>query len=298
MELESPRRVAKPPTYGVTLPNFLVLGAQKAGSSWFTQNLRQHPEVFMPLDELNFFAGGRFELGPEWYRDQFTAATGESRIGEGTPGYLYRERAPDRIAALLGTDVKLIASIRHPVDRAYSAFWRILAGGEIPADAEFLDYFDRDERGIRTRGDYAAQIARYRDRFPSGNLRVYVVENDLGANGATTLRDAYEFLGVDPLFRPESATRKANSTRDLSWGYSRLSQAGRSAARATIDWSPRLREPLRRSYLRAMKRLPVSRVHEPLDAEARQELFDKHYAADLPHLEELIDRDLRVWHER
>lgn len=121
------------------LPNLLVIGAAKAGTTAIYDYLGMHPQVYMSrLKETNFFAleGSPLNFsGPgdhdyinkysitclDQYCQQFQGVTGETIVGEASPLYLYNAEAPQRIRHYT-PDVKLIAVLRHPVDRAYSAF--------------------------------------------------------------------------------------------------------------------------------------------------------------------------------
>lgn len=115
------------------LPDFLVIGAQKAGTSWFGENLAGHPDVFMAPREAHYF-NRNHARGVDWYRAQLAGQAGERAVGEGTPCYLFDESTPARIRETLGSAVKVIVTLRHPVDRAYSGFWNALASGRLASD--------------------------------------------------------------------------------------------------------------------------------------------------------------------
>src|SRR5437868_623089 len=109
----------------MTLPNFLIIGAAKAGTTSLHHYLRQHPDVYMGPREPRYFAReGADAESPvirtrDVYEQLFDGVTTEHAIGEGSPQYLNHPIAPDEIAAEL-PDVKLIVSLRNPADRAYS----------------------------------------------------------------------------------------------------------------------------------------------------------------------------------
>ena len=120
------------------VPNFLVIGAAKAGTTALYDYLRQHPQVFMtPVKETNYFASEerpRDYGGPgdaKWnehsitardaYCDQFRDLTTETAVGEASPLYLYGPTVPERLRRQV-PDARLVAVLRHPPDCAYSAF--------------------------------------------------------------------------------------------------------------------------------------------------------------------------------
>ena len=107
------------------LPNFLVIGSQKAGTTSIYHVLKAHPQIFQPeRKEINyFFHEEEYAKGENWYRQYFeNIPEGVKALGEATPGYIVHPEAPARIHRLL-PDAKLILTVRHPVNRAYSQYW-------------------------------------------------------------------------------------------------------------------------------------------------------------------------------
>jgi hypothetical protein len=112
----------------VTLPTFILVGAEKAGTSWLSRNLARHPDVFMAPGEIHFFdVDSNFRRGIDWYAGHFSNSGACTAIGEKSPGYLNLFRAgkwqahvPKRVRATL-PDVRLIFVLRDPVRRAISA---------------------------------------------------------------------------------------------------------------------------------------------------------------------------------
>ena len=113
----------------MTLPNFIVIGAAKSGTSSLHHYLRAHPEVFTPkLKEINFFAYDGKHLDVHYwaktqdeYQRFFDDVGAAIAIGEVAPLYLCSPVAPDNIRRVL-PDARLVAILRNPVDRAYSAY--------------------------------------------------------------------------------------------------------------------------------------------------------------------------------
>ena len=277
------------------LPNFLIIGAQKAGTSWFADNLGAHPDVFVAERELHYF-NDRFERGIGWYESQFEAHEDAKAVGESTPGYMYHPEGPARVRQALGPDVRLIATLRHPVDRAYSAFWNALTSGRLPEDADFARTFrEGDPFGIQSRGFYHTQLERVLEHFPRQSLLVFVQETDL-RRGADTVRVCFEHLGVDPAFEPPRAAERANANRSFRAGHAGLMSLGRRVSRATARLPWPVRRALRATFLRGFDALPERRGYARLDPDLRRELMAT-YREDVERLEALLDRDLSVWRE-
>lgn len=269
------------------LPNFLIIGAQKAASSWLAHALSQHPDIFVyTRSEIRFF-NRHYEKGLEWYEAHFNQWSGETAIGEKSPGYLTAPEVPERIFSTLG-DVKLMASLRHPVDRAYSHFWHDLASGRLGADADFRSFYRRQAPWARSH--YAAAIQRYVDRFPRENLLVLVFE-EMMQNRNDTFRQCLRFLEVNPEFVPAGLNQKVNRGKNVSRFQRQL-----WTIRKGLDHLPApVRQRLVRLGRAGQQWLPQDRRYRRLPNELRQELLPE-YLPDIYRLEELLGRDLSVWY--
>ncbi len=186
-----------------TLPNFLVIGAMKAGTTSLYHYLRDHPQVFMPeTKEVNFFNPLRnWRRGVGWYADQFSAAPEDAgAIGEASTSYTkfpWIQGVPARIASVLG-DVRLIYVVRHPVERMRSQYLHNLATGQEwrPIAEAFVQ-----ESMYLNISRYAFQLDQFLPYVPRD--RVLVLDSrDLRADRVPTLRRIFEFLEVEPNWVP------------------------------------------------------------------------------------------------
>lgn len=212
-------------------PTFLILGAQKAGTTWLADMLRQHPEICMPeTKELHFFnKKANVAKGLAWYETHFADCDAPVR-GEATPNYLWYPENPDeieesgRIADVpqlvhdTYPDLKFIVSLRDPVARAVSAYRTLIRGGFISPRMSILDAAHR--HGILSMGDYQTHIERWFGCFPRSRFHFLIFEEDVKANRRESLRAMFNFLNVDPSFVPNDIdTRKHPS---LGAFYERL----------------------------------------------------------------------------
>ena len=207
------------------LPDFLVIGAARAGTTALHGFLRQHPGIFMPArKEPNFFAYEGKELAcegpgadyinnsivdPAAYAALFSGAPAEARLGEASPLYLYSERAPGRIKHHI-PGAKMIVILRNPIDQAYSHF--MYATKQC---IENVSDFDKALTLEETRLEqgwqplfgysqfprYGEQLARYFELFPRDQFLIKRYE-DYQADPDAFLRAVYEFIDVDPEFVP------------------------------------------------------------------------------------------------
>jgi sulfotransferase family protein len=196
------------------VPNFLVIGAAKAGTTSLYRYLRSHPEVFMPeKKELQFFPEEfNWHLGLEWYERHFAEAGDVRAIGEASTTYTrypYSKGVPRRIVETL-PDVRLIYLVRHPIERMRSQYQQHVAHGwesETSIERALLEnpfYLDTSR--------YAMQIEQYLEYLPMDRLKV-IRSEDLRHKRDETIREVYGFLGVDPGFLPPALGQEHNSTR-------------------------------------------------------------------------------------
>ena len=103
-------------------PDFIGIGAEKAGTSWIYYCLHQHPSIDTRIKETYFFnMGSNWSKGFEWYESFFKHCHPTAKTGEFSPGYLTDPVAPEKIYKK-HPNTKLIVSLRNPVDRAFSAY--------------------------------------------------------------------------------------------------------------------------------------------------------------------------------
>jgi hypothetical protein len=250
----------------VPLPTFLIVGAQESATRWLRLNLGLHPDVFTATRELAFFSSAeRFRLGAEWYGAQFEGWQGEPIVGEATPAYMMYRQRPRRMAwrvSRFNPEMKLVAVLRNPIDRAYSGFVHHLKAGRLDPDTDLLEYV----RSVRPRVDpltiiaggwYHASLKPYRRRF--GTKLLVLLHDDVGEDPAAVYDRTLAHIGATPGFRsPDLETARDSNLPPKTSG------------RGSGDG------------------------YRPLDREQRRELYP-YFRDDIAKLEEMIGRDLDMW---
>jgi hypothetical protein len=216
----------KATSFARPLPDFLIVGAQKAGTTALYAYLLRHRAIVGPSwKEVSFF-DRHFARGADWYRGQFPNTLRLRRIqrrtgvtplaGEASPSYLFHPFAPQRVAELL-PDVRLIALVRDPVDRALSHYQHEVAFDREPLSFEAA--LDQEEQRMEgelermrdpayfsyawwnftyaSRGLYAEQLDRWLAVFPREQLLI-VPSEDLLEQPRETYARVLEFLGAPP----------------------------------------------------------------------------------------------------
>jgi hypothetical protein len=190
------------------LPNFLIIGTQRGASTYLHKCLLAHPDVFMlPLEEA-YFDDPWYDqrCHTDWLRQKFHSAGAATARGFRRAEFLAFPECPGRIARDL-PGARLVAVLRHPVDRAISAYHHYVAGGLLPLvpAAEGLprvldgSWVDRYPVATHVVGHshYGEQLDRYLDHVPADDLLV-LLDDDLRADRDATLGDVHRFLGVTP----------------------------------------------------------------------------------------------------
>ena len=213
------------------LPNILVIGAMKCATSSICNFLERHPDIyFLPHEEPNFFSNDdNWAQGLEAYRQRFAAGEGYERIGEGSNSYTNVQLYPDAVARIRATipDVRLIYSVRHPVDRIASAWaqLRFQSPDQISHDIN---------RAVREQPDrllgpsfYWRQASAYLEHFSKDRLWVGFLE-DLKADERAFYASLCAFCGIgftDDLLAEDSWKNKTGEHNILGAEYTAIKSA-------------------------------------------------------------------------
>ena len=176
------------------LPNFLHLGPSKSGSTWLHEVLIDHPDVYFSEAKDLYFFSRCYDRGVDWYASQFRDARPEHKIvGEFSQDYLASAEAPGRILDSLGTDVRLMVTLREPADRAFSSYLYLSKHGQ--AAATFRDTA-RIAPDLIDQGRYATQLRRYLRFFDRKAVHVGVFD-DLQADAQAFLDSITDWLDLE-----------------------------------------------------------------------------------------------------
>ncbi len=190
--------------------DFIGIGAQKSGTSWVYACLYEHPEICAPVKELHFFSRPRYEEGIAVYAHNFRSCGTNKKVGEYSTSYLYSDEAAERIATHY-PEVRLIAVLRNPMERAYSQYRNAIKAGEITTDTSYQAYLDAVPSCI-AQGQYAKQLEHYYKYFTEEQILVLIYE-DIAKDPQTFMSKIYTHLGVASDFSPPSLHSQINVAR-------------------------------------------------------------------------------------
>jgi hypothetical protein len=294
------------------LPNFVIVGAQKSGSTVLAESLRQHPQVFMPAGETHYFMDPYYGTAePRDLQRLFASDHGARRRGIKCPDYLGQEQCAQRIASELGL-VEILAVLRDPVSRAISNYYWWMRWGALPVepvDVGMMRVLNGEYAGVRQAdeilefGLYGKHLERYLDIYGPDRVLV-LLDEDLKADAEATRARVYRFLGVDEHFEPRLTRRSGN---EGVYPLRRLKFL-RMRNRFVYDNGDPMTGTMRRPT-RAVQALPNAAVvladqyvlkrflgneRPPLSRQVESALRE-FYAEDVKKTQSLIDRDLSAW---
>ncbi len=212
----------------LNVPNFLVIGAARSGTTSLHGLLIQHPDIYLPVKkqpEPHFFLKtDEYSKGYQYYLDTyFNGVKEESAVGEISTSYLFGEQVPQRIHDFK-SDIKLICMLRDPVKRAFSNYWHSTKNGfETLSFREAVD--QAEERHLQLgpkmkeiapfayieRGLYGDQLTNYLNYFKREQLHIIIME-EFFRDLETGMKRLFEFLEVDPAFVPNKMKLDTNKS--------------------------------------------------------------------------------------
>ncbi len=299
----------------MSMPNFLIIGAAKSGTTALYQYLKEHPQIYMsPVKEPKFFGleGEKLDFyGPgderanhavvtdiDAYQALFQGISNETAIGEASTWYLYSQKAPRQIQNYI-PEAKLIAVLRNPVDRAYSNFLHQIRNN-FETTTDFFQALREEDARIHNNwrpfwhykqmGFYYVQLNRYFQIFPRKQIQVYLYE-DFCNKPIEMLQSIFQFLDVDHTFLPE-----------VSIKYN-IASIPKNRAVLNLLKKPNVAKSALKFLLPDQScqdlRINIGKINSTpekpqLSLQVRKQLIEE-YREDILKLQELIQRDLSSW---
>lgn len=274
----------------MTLPNFIICGTQKGGTTALYAYLREHPEIFFALKKEVHYFDLNYHQGIKWYEKHFRGVTSNHKaIGEASPFYMYLEEVPERIHETL-PDVKLIFILRNPVDRAYSHYWH-----EVKLGYEWLSFeeaikkekdrlaegtiYNKQHYSYLDRGKYVKQLKRYRKYFSKDQMLI-LMNDELKEEPEKVMKEIFEFLDVDSNFiSPNWHVRVYSGKSPKIWTFQRLKRyIPLKAVHAIID------------------AINLRSGYPPMNPKTREKLI-KYFKPINKELEKFLGRKLNNWYK-
>lgn len=290
------------------LPNFICVGAQKAGTTTLHDILKQHPDIYLPdIKETKFFRDlEKFNKGISYYQNTyFKDVNQEKIIGEIDPEYIYFQDIPKRILNTLGKDIKLIFILRNPASRAFSHYLMNKRRGI--ESLEFLDAinieisrlekdrFSENHFSYLSRGYYFKQINTFLQYFPIENMLFLRFEEDLLKNQNLTLSKIYNFLNIDEY--EITSTVKSNPATSAKYPIINSFLFQKSILKRILRYMipiPELRKKIANKVYKKNIKLTQK---ESLSYIQQKSLIKKYFLQDIKDLENMTKLNLSSWYK-
>jgi hypothetical protein len=293
------------------LPDFYIVGAPKCGTTAMYEYLRQHPQIYMPFHKEPLFFGSDLthrygRMSAEDYRNLFTDARPDQRIGEASAWYLFSATAAAEIREAT-PEASIIVMLRNPVDVMYAQQSQLVFnrqeniedfGEALAAESDRAAGHRLPPGPIRVENllyrrmaRFAEQIERYFEVF--GRHRVHVIlSDDLRADPSGTYRSTLEFLGVgDVTFAPYFAPVNENKRVRSAWLQTLIWRP--PFARTIVPWLRRA--PLVHNVRSVLLELNSQRVRRPLMDPGLRRRLVMEFEPEIARLASLIGRNLGHW---
>jgi len=276
-------------------PNFLGIGGVKCGSTWLSECLRDHPQIFLSSPkELNYFGKKCKDTPLEWYLSNFEGSEGFKAVGEFSPGYLMRPSACERIRHELGR-IKTIVILRNPARQFVSHFKMDLRSGRFSEidrlDMNALGHIAAEKEALLTHGKCHDNLKKCFGLFGEENVFVLINE-EARKNPKEAIESVYDYLGVDREFVPYSLTRTVSP--GIIPRYQFLETFRRGTYRYLAQRNP--------AAINRIKKIGIAELYRKLnnkgDITVSKEVFEylsDYYREDVMKLERLLGKDLSCW---
>ena len=289
------------------LPNFLVVGAQKSGTTSLHHYLYDHPDIYLPEQkETKFFVDDeRYIKGIDFYETEyFSGWKGEKAAGEVDPDYMFFEQGFERIKKHFNIDeLKIIFIFRDPVERAFSHYLMTYRRGleklsfEEALDQEQdrikKDYYHMMHYSYQVRGRYYTQIKRILEVVKKEKI-LFLLMDDLKENPDRILKECFSFLGVDEDYRPENLDQtyhKAEIPRSTTLlSHIQRESIAKKMFRIILPWKD-LRLWIRKKLISLNE---TGNISLELDEKTKHMLYES-YQGEISGLSRIIGKDLHHW---
>jgi len=271
-------------------PNFLFIGADRCGSKSLHNMFRQHPDCYVPSIADPYFFDKNYDRGLDWYFKLFENAPASAQaIGEFSHDYIHSPEAAERIARDL-PDVKILVTLRHPIDRTFSSYASAFAAGVIRTSFEIaLEEVDM----LINNSLYADKLDIFLEHFARDRVKILFFE-DLAANPKRFAEEAFGFVGLRAL--PE-----INYDQKMSvLSKPRIPFAGAASKQAAnllrkLGWVELLGKLKSNPWVRGLFYKPYKSEEKPqMDPPMRQKLRDL-FEPQILRIEKMTGRDLLHW---
>ncbi len=273
-------------------PNFLFIGADRCGSKSLHQMFRQHPDCYVPPIADPYFFDKNYDRGLDWYFKLFEEApTSAQAIGEFSHDYIHSPEAAERIARDL-PEVKILATLRNPIDRTFSSYASAHSAGVIRVSFEQAL---QEVPMLIENSLYADKLDVYYHHFPDDRIKILFFD-DLSDDPADFGRQAFQFLGLRFVEEIDYGRKMSPLSK------SRLPYSGAVSKQAAnflrkLGWVELLGKLKSNDFVRSIFYKPYKDASKPQMEPHVRKMLAEVFEPQIERLEKRLGRDLSAWRE-
>ncbi|MCC6544793.1 MAG: sulfotransferase domain-containing protein [Nitrospirae bacterium] len=289
----------------MTLPNVIIIGVQKGGTTSLFDYMSQHPQVYAPpaMKEFPFFCReDYFCRGLKWFSGFFEDWKNEKVILHGYVNYIYHYEPSAKRIFEYNKDSKLILILRNPAERAYSAYWQARKMGiesiesfeeAIEAEKARLhgDFIERSGLTYIDHGFYSKQLSHFYKYFDEKDI-LFILFDELVKDPKAALRQVFAFIGVDPVIDDISLAVQNPAGLPRNKAVQSLLATTLPLPAFLKDMMPLDKRIMIKSFL---KRLNIKDTSYPPLGEVVSRHLLNVYREDILALQDMIQKDLSRW---
>lgn len=273
-------------------PTFLYIGGDRCGSKSLHGIFQQHPDCYVPPIADPYFFDKHYDRGLDWYYSLFRDAPADAKaIGEFSHDYLHSPDAAQRIARDL-PDVKLLVTLRHPIERTFSSYVGAFSAG---ATRLPLDEALRTDPMFIGNSLYADKLETYFSVFPANRILVQFFD-DLEEDTEAFATRAFEFVGLAPCPSIDYGTRLSKLSTPRFPLAGALSRQAANALRR-LGWVNLLGRLKNHPWVRPIFYRPFAQEERPSMPPETRAFLQQTFAPQIDRLEAMLHRDLSAWRQ-
>ncbi|PWW81195.1 hypothetical protein CR164_11690 [Prosthecochloris marina] len=282
------------------IPNFIVVGAAKSGTTSLYQYLKQHNDIYMSFRKEIMFFDLNYYKGLEYYAKYFKGYNGEKAIGDISPSYMCDSNVPRRIAKIL-PKTKIIFLLRNPIDRIYSHYWDLVCWKIIKSD--FRDAIHQSaiwkksygylEYDILEMGLYYKYINKYREYYSDDDIGVFLYD-DMCEDVYAFMDKIFDFLNISKRVEIDLSDKVNQKRQHKNQILSKILVSERLREYVVSNMNEKTIKKLRKIYDNILSINTEKIKVEEID-DADKSFLLNFYKSDIEKLSCYLNRDLTQW---
>jgi hypothetical protein len=273
-------------------PNFLYVGAPKCGSTWLFEALSGHPEVSLYPGKYIHFFKDFYDKGLDWYESQFDGINEDHMIGDFETSYMFYDNVVERIAKTYPS-MKLVVSLRNPVERDWSAFKFMKSTAQIGENVDLPAAMETAPDFLTLCSSYGTAVERLYKNFDKDQVLILFYD-ELRSDPTIYMDKVQSFLGISAEYVPENINKKSYKTKS-----SRFRLLNKFLK--VIGWRLRsmglgiLVMRLKRSSIAKAIIFKDSKVKQAPISDSEREFLIQRNMPEIEKLEKVLDINLDKW---